>query len=279
MAPGELGVPSIETRADKIYQILSESQNNRLKVSAVRDRLSELEEAPDLHVSVVSATARQDNKTRRASGKNVRFNVFNDGDEQFGYISVTPEVKVASSLKKIVEDYLDQMPAVIGEANEKVRRELKKQISEISWQEFEDNFLTRVLEALGFSDVQITQRTRDGGADAICTYRRGIVTSEAIVSAKHWSKASVPDNEVDRVRGILHVADTAVIVTSSRFTEPAKEKAKPAPGGGWRSVVLVDGDLIVETCLQHSIGVEEVALPTLYRNTDLKADTEASQNA
>lgn len=171
------------------------------------------------------------------------------------------------------------MPAIIQEANKKVRQELKKQISELSWQEFENNFLTRVLEALGFSDIQITQRTRDGGADAICTYRRGIVTSEAIVSAKHWSKASVPDNEVDRVRGILHQADTAIIVTSSSFTNPAKEKAKPAPGGGWRSIVLVDGDLIVETCLQHAIGVEEVALPALYRNIDLKADTEAYEDA
>lgn len=272
----ECELEGTETRSDRIYQILAGAQNNRMKVAEVRDHLAALEEAPDLHVSIVSGTARQDNKTRRAGGKSVRFNVFNDGDEQFGNISITPAVKAANTLEGIVENYVDQTPAIIQAANDKVRNELRKQISKLSWQEFEDNFLTRILESLGFSDIQVTQRTRDGGADAFCTYRRGVVRSMAIVSAKHWKGKAVPDNEVDRVRGIAHQADTAVIVTSSKFSGPAKEKAKPAPG--WRSVVLIDGDFIVDTCLQNSIGVEEVSLPKLYRNTDLKADTEAYEN-
>lgn len=263
-----------ESRADRIYQVLSEYERGiRLKVSEVRDLLADLEQAPDLKVSVVSATAKQDNRTRRNSGKGVRFNIYGDGNEEHGYISVTPEVGVATSAKKIVDDYLEQTPIIIQRGNDKVRRELKKQISEISWQEFEDNFLASILEALGFSEVRITQRTRDGGSDAYCSYKRGIIESEAIVSAKHWrSNKNVPDQEVDRLRGIPHTADTAVIVTSSNFTKPAQERARSQPG--WRSVVLVNGDLIVETCMQNSIGVEEVILPSLYRNTDLKADIE-----
>lgn len=262
-----------ESRADRIYRILSNSKFGRLKVAEIRNSLADLEEAPDLKVSAVSATASQDNRTKRSSGKGVRFNVYGDGTEEFGHISITPEVGVANSAKKIVDDYLEQTPLIIQRANDKVRRQLQKQISEISWQEFEDNFLVNILEALGFSEVRLTQRTRDGGSDAYCSYKRGIIESEAIVSAKHWKpKSKVPDQEVDRLRGIPHQADTAVIVTSSDFTNPAQEKAKSQPG--WRSVVLVNGDLIVETCMQNSIGVEEVILPSLYRNTDLKADIE-----
>jgi restriction endonuclease len=92
-------------------------------------------------------------------------------------------------------------------------------------------------------DIKITQRTRDGGTDAYCSYRRGLVSSYAIVSAKHWKSASVPDSEVDRVRGIPHppnaIADTAIIVTSSTFTGPAIAKAQPTVG--MRQLVLIDG--------------------------------------
>ena len=262
-----------ESRSDRIYRVLSESESGRLKVSEVRNRLAHLEDAPDLKVSVVSATARVDNRTKRSSGKGVRFNVYGDGGEEFGYISTTPDVGAANSAKRIVDDYLEQTPVIIQRANDKVRRKLKKQISDLTWQEFEDNFLVSILEALGFSEVSLTQRTHDGGSDAYCSYKRGIIESEAIVSAKHWKgRNKVPDQEVDRVRGIPHQADTAVIVTSSDFTKPAQEKARSQPG--WRSVVLVNGDLIVETCMRNSIGVEEVILPSLYRNTDLKEDIE-----
>jgi HJR/Mrr/RecB family endonuclease len=261
----------METRADRIYSILENAEDKRLEVSEVRDRLAEIEDAPDLHVSAVSSTARQENKTRRSKGKNARFSVYNDG-EKYGYISITEEVELANSIREVVDDYKDQLPAIVERANEEVKENLRDQIEDLEWQEFEDNFLTSVLEALGFTNVEITQKTRDGGVDAVATYQRGIVRSKAIISAKHWSSSSVSHDEIQRVRGIEHEADTAIIVTSSRFTDPAKEKAKPSPG--WRSVVLVDGDLIVNTCLENSIGVEEVNLPSLYRSTDLRVDIE-----
>lgn len=257
------------TRADRIFEILS--KDGRQKVSEVRDKLAILEKIDELHVSIISATARQDNRVRRESGKTVRFNLYNDGDEDFGYISINKETIAATSVKLILENYLDQIPLLVQKSNDKVRKELKNQIANLSWQTFESNFLARILEALGFSEVELTQQTRDGGFDAFCSYKRGIVKSEAIVSAKHWkSTSSVPDSEIDRLRGIPHQADTAIIVTSSKFTGPAKDKAKPA--AGWRSVVLIDGDLIVETCLKNAIGVDEVKLPILYKNKNLSLE-------
>ena len=65
--------------------------------------------------------------------------------------------------------------------NTAVRQQIFDAMADMSWQEFESNFLESILEGLGFTDIAITQRSRDGGADAFCTYKRGLVESTAIV--------------------------------------------------------------------------------------------------
>ncbi len=140
----------------------------------------------------------------------------------------------------------------------------------MSWQEFESSFLAEILESLGFSQVEITQRTRDGGKDAECTYKRGLVQSRAIVSAKHWSK-TVGVQEVQRIRGIKGESDTGIIVTSNKFSPDAIKEA--APSQNQRAMVLIDGDLIVETCFEHSISVKAVDLPKLYKFVSIDLGT------
>lgn len=121
--------------------------------------------------------------------------------------------------------------------------------------------MTQVLEALGFNTVEVTQRTRDGGVDARCFYNRGIIRSEACVSAKKW-KQSVGVGEVRGMRGVHGNHDTIIIFTSASFAKPAKEEAEkrhmnPA------TVVLIDGDLIVDTCFREGIGVKKIPIPTI----------------
>lgn len=222
-------------------------------------QLAENEGVTSLHPSTVSATVRQDNATRSAQGRTPRFNHSGNGTEEWGIVSLRVVPKAVPSAK--LQDSV-QISAAIEAANNQVRSQLKQAVTNLSWQEFESNFLARVLEALGFNSIEITQPTRDGGKDAICRYQRGIVTSEAIVSAKQWKSKKVAADEVQRLRGIRGNADTAVIVTSSEFSAEAKREAEPSQNQ--RSVVLIDGDLIVETCFGHSIGVEQHDLTNLY---------------
>lgn len=250
------------TRADRIFQILKEV-NGRLQVAEIAKRLCQLEEVQALSSTTVSATVAQDNRTRDNAGRAPRFLTYGDGDEEWGYISIRPPTGQATTSSTSQPQIVSN---AIETANEKARSALKLAISKLSWQEFEANFLVRVLEALGFRNIALTQPTRDGGKDAECEYERGLVASKAIVSAKHWQINNVPVSEVQRLRGIKGDSDTAIIVTSASFTNVARLEA--APSQNQRSVVLVDGNLIVETCISNSIGVRAVNLPTLYEFVD-----------
>ena len=232
-----------------------------MKVGDIAKELEQGERVKFIHPSTVSATVRQDNNTRRSQGMALRFSHSGDGSEGWGYVSLRE--KTAGRRAPGTSDYSQEIQEDIEKANNTVRQQLKKAIGNLTWQDFESNFLAIVLEALGFNDVQITQPTRDGGRDAICTYKRGIVSSETIVSAKHWKKVKVGGKEVRDLRGQKGVADTGVIITSSDFTDEAKREAEP--GQNQRTIVLVDGDLLVDACLRNNIGVQEIGLPALYK--------------
>lgn len=233
--------------------------------------LAERVAVEELHPSLVSSTVRQDNRTRRNGGQQVRFNVYGGGTEEHGFISLLD--LPTSSLEGSGTYDLKVIGHQIENENKEVRRQLQEAIANLTWQEFESSFLEDVLGGLGFTNITITQRSRDGGADAFCTYKRGLVESTAIVSAKHWKTQNVGIEEVQRVRGIKHAADTAIIVTSASFSGPAIEEAAPAMNV--RPVSLIDGDIIVDTCVKQGIGVDAVPLPVLYKFSGLSKSDEA----
>ena len=248
------------TRADLIVEILKDHQG-RLSVSEVLAKLALREgfKSDDFNSSIVSSTVRQDNRTRSNKGLVKRFKFFGDGDEDRGFVSLIKQVSIGSK-KQIIDNPYTQIPALVEAANVKAKKQLKEAISQITWREFESSFLTQILDALGFEDIQITPR--DGGKDAYCSYRRGLVKSEAIVSAKHWKENVINASEIQRLRGIKGNADTGIIVTSSAFSDKAIEEA--APSQNQRSIVLIDGNLIVDTCFEKQIGVKQVSIQNLY---------------
>jgi restriction endonuclease Mrr len=254
-------------RADLIFEILRNNAG-RLRVADITPRLAELEGAESLNASIVSATVSQDNRTRENRGDAVRFNTYGDDTEEHGYISIRASpTQAPANVEAVLADYPRELPALLERANQIAKQRLKEAISALSWQDFESLFLQQVLEGLGFLGVKITQRTRDGGTDALCEYQRGLIQSTAIVSAKHWKTKDVAAEEVHRLRGIKGNADTGVIVTSANFSEGAKKEAEPSQNQ--RSIVLIDGDMLVEVCFANGIGVKTLPIQKLYEFTSL----------
>ena len=68
-------------------------------------------------------------------------------------------------------------------------------------------------------------------------------------------------NEVRMMRGVKGEEDTAIIVTTGRFSADAQNEARP--GQNQRVVYLIDGENLVNVCKRYQIGVKKVELPGL----------------
>jgi hypothetical protein len=123
-----------------------------------------------------------------------------------------------------------------------------------------------VYRNLGYA-TRLTPQARDGGFDVLLESAAG---EQVLVEVKRYSE----DRSVgiDIVRQLLGVqldlgVRKAKIVTSTRFTRPARElaaKSGVALGGYW--VDLVDADELV-----RALGIYKLALPPLHLIDDLKS--------
>ncbi|HVV51745.1 MAG TPA: restriction endonuclease [Polyangia bacterium] len=242
-----------ERRVDRIERRLR-SLGGRARLQQLLDDVRAEEKNPDLPYQSLYIAIQLENQRLEELGERTRFITSRDGEDR-GWVRLreSSEFAFGSTAREI--------EGRVHEKNEAVGEEIRNWLQRMDWRTFESTFLTRVLEALGFQEVQITQATRDGGADARVAYRRGVVEARAIVSAKRWTTKSVPVEEVRMLRGVKGEEDTAIIVTTGRFSTDAQNEAKP--GQNQRIVYLIDGDKLVDICKRNQIGVKKVQLPEL----------------
>jgi len=242
-----------ERRVDRIERRLR-ALGGRARLQLLLEEIRREEEYPDLPYQHLYMAIQLENQRLAELGERTRFITSRDGEER-GWVRLRGESEFdRGSVASEIEDQVHNQNEAVGE-------EIRAWLQRIDWRTFESTFLTRVLEELGFQDVQITQATRDGGADARVAYQRGVVAARAIVSAKRWSNRTVPVDEVRMLRGLKGEEDTAIIVTTGRFSADAQNEAKP--GQNQRVVYLIDGDKLIDICKRHQIGVKKVPLPGL----------------
>ena len=249
-----------ERRVDRIARILEDKDGGRARVKAILTELRRIEGNSSLSGSALYIAIRSENDRLVESGERRLFCTSKEGEE-FGWVKLEGESEfvAGSEAEKIEQQIL--------KANKNVDSAIRKRLENMDWREFESDFLTVVLEKLGFLDVEITQSTRDGGRDAIVKYKRGLVEASAIVSAKRWTtRKPVPVDEVRLLRGIKGDEDTAIIITTSGFTATAQEEARPSQNQ--RVVYLIDGDRLVDICKRFEIGVTRVKMPDILTIDD-----------
>lgn len=242
-----------DRRVDRIVRLLQGREGR----AAIKDLLTELrkeEDYPDLPPQSIYIAITQENDRLNEQGERTRFVTSREGEAR-GWVRLREETEIISGSEAT------EIERSVKKQNEDIDGDIREWLRGMDWRTFESTFLARVLEALGFQDVEITQATRDGGADARVKYRRGIVEARAIVSAKRWTTRTVPVDEVRQLRGIKGEEDTAIIVSTGQFSSDAKSEAQP--GQNQRIVYLIDGDKLVDICKRHQIGVKKVPLPEL----------------
>ncbi len=141
-----------------------------------------------------------------------------------------------------------------GEAGEEIfwKEELLSALLAMSPEAFE-RLCQRLLRESGFTKVEVTGRSGDGGIDGNGVLRVQLVSFNVLFQSKRW-KGSVGASVVRDFRGaMVGRADKGLIITTGTFTADAR---KEATRDGAPAIDLVDGDSLAELLKQLRLGVK-----------------------
>jgi restriction system protein len=110
----------------------------------------------------------------------------------------------------------------------------------------------RILRESGFTRVEVSGRSGDGGIDGIGVLRVNLVSFHVLFQCKRW-KGSVGASVVRDFRGaMVGRADKGLIITTSTFTADARREATR---DGAPAIDLVDGEAICGLLKELKLGV------------------------
>jgi restriction system protein len=142
----------------------------------------------------------------------------------------------------------------IEQHNRQVRQALRKRLLGMDPTEFEE-LIARLLAEIGFENIEVTQRSKDGGIDVRGTLVVGdVIRTRMAVQVKRWQpKNRVQSQTVQQIRGSLGTHEQGLIITTSDFTAGARtEAARPNAV----PVALMNGEQLVALLAGHEVGIK-----------------------
>lgn len=155
--------------------------------------------------------------------------------------------------------YVDNKQLSDEEIPETEKKSWREQVTEILYNidpyAFE-KLAQRLLRECGFSDVQVTKKSGDGGIDGTGKLKiQGIFSFNVAFQCKRY-KGSVGASEIREFRGSLGTnIEKGVLITTGAFTRAAREEASSE---GKRLIDLMDGEELIDKLAEYGIGLNEV---------------------
>jgi len=144
------------------------------------------------------------------------------------------------------------------------REEAIKSLLQISPDAFE-RLSQRILRESGFTKVEVTGRSGDGGIDGHGTMKIGLLSFEVFFQCKRY-KGNVASNAVRDFRGAMSGrAERGIIITTGNFTRDARSEAVR---DGTSSIDLIDGDGLLDLLKQYNLGVNSKQVEYVKVNTE-----------
>jgi len=120
-----------------------------------------------------------------------------------------------------------------------------------------EEFLKEYLLKMGLDEVEITQRSRDGGID-LKALRKGVGDFSEIdithyyIQAKRYSPSNkISVSKIRELKGTIPFGYKGMMITTSDFTGDAISEAGNDPS---KPVVVITGKSLVMSCIDHEIG-------------------------
>ncbi len=144
----------------------------------------------------------------------------------------------------------------VEQSNRKARAELLKRIKTMPPADFEE-LVGELLAAIGFDEVEVTSRSKDGGIDVRGRLVVGdVIRTRLAVQVKRW-KNNVQAPVIQQVRGSLGAHEQGLIITTSDFSKGARNEAERSDA---TPVGLMAGEQLVGLLVENEIGVKRTPL-------------------
>ena len=151
--------------------------------------------------------------------------------------------------------------ARLAKQNEKaVRKQLELHLSEMNPYRFE-HLIKRLLEEMGYDDVEVTAASNDKGVDVVADIELGISRVREVIQVKR-QMGNVGQPVLNQLRGSLPLfrAMRGSIVTTGGFTKQAQDSAF-VPGAA--PITLIDGKRLLDLLIEHDIGIRRLEIRIL----------------
>jgi restriction system protein len=127
----------------------------------------------------------------------------------------------------------------------------------------------RILRESGFTKVEVTGRSGDGGIDGVGILRVKLVSFQVLFQSKRWKDTVGPSVVRDFRGAMVGRADKGLIITTATFTSEARREATR---DGAPAIDLIDGAALCELLKELRLGVrgrqvEEVEIEKSFFNT------------
>lgn len=158
--------------------------------------------------------------------------------------------RVGPSEKVAVPESNELPPAeVLTEWRQQLHHALTKELSPAGF----ERLSMRLLREAGFTQVEVTGRSNDGGIDGKGIARvSGVLSFHVVFQCKRYS-GSVTPSQVRDFRGAMQGrADKGILITTGSFT---KEAVREATRDGAPAIDLIDGDRLADMLKELKLGI------------------------
>lgn len=183
-------------------------------------------------------------------------------DEANGRFSAIPVNQANNQPKKDSDTYLTQVHNLYKNYLKDFKANILVQLKKMDAYDFE-KFCMQLLKVYGFSNVEVTQKSRDGGIDGFGKLKVGLAHMQVAFQCKRWDNTTISRKEIDAFRGAIQGEyEQGIFFTTSSFS---KEAMNASFKKGAVPVILIDGNMIVEFMIEKQFGIEYENLP-IYVN-------------
>lgn len=114
----------------------------------------------------------------------------------------------------------------------------------------------RILRECGFSQVEVTKKSGDGGIDGTGKLRmNGLFSFNVAFQCKRYAGVVGPGDVRDFRGSLNNNIEKGLLITTGTFSKSAKQEATDP---GKRLIDLMDGEELIDKIVEFNIGVREV---------------------